>query len=29
MRDWVWMIAYTEGRGEKIYIDYVMEKHGI
>ncbi len=29
MRDWVWTIAYTEGRGEKIYIDYVLEKHGI
>lgn len=25
---WIWIIAYTEGRNENLYIDYVVEKHG-
>jgi hypothetical protein len=28
-RGWTWVIAYTEGRNENLYIDYVVEKHGI
>ena len=27
-RGWVWTVAYTEGRDENLYIDYVVEKHG-
>ena len=28
-RGWVWLVSYTEGRDENLYIDYVLEKHGI